>query len=102
MRAIDRVISYLYHTRYLAVEYRSQWEDQNHNQIAVKMSSDASFADHHDRRSSQGYVCQLYGGPIDWKPSKQRTVTTWTTEAEFLAVSEAGKTLLWWEEFCKE
>jgi hypothetical protein len=101
MRAIDRVIAYLYHSRHLAIEYRSPYgdQDQDHdqNQITVKMSSDASFADHQDRRSSHGYVCQLYGGPIDWKASKQRTVTTSTTEAEFLAVSEAGKTLIWWK-----
>lgn len=38
----------------------------------------------------------MYGGPIDWKASKQPTVTTSTTEAELLSLSEAGKHLQWW------
>jgi hypothetical protein len=33
---------------------------------------------------------------IDWRASKQTTVTTSTTEAELLALSEAGKTVIWW------
>ena len=31
--------------------------------------------------NSFGYLIQLYGGPIDWKASKQATVTTLNTEA---------------------
>jgi hypothetical protein len=38
----------------------------------------------------------MYRGPIDWKASKQPTVTTSTTEAELLGLSEAGKHLQWW------
>ncbi|KAK9444007.1 polyprotein [Metarhizium brunneum] len=58
-------------------------------------SSDASFADNtEDRKSSQGYVLRLYGGPIAWKASKQTTVTTSSTEAELLAASEASKEMI--------
>ncbi|CAP93695.1 Pc16g10250 [Penicillium rubens Wisconsin 54-1255] len=42
------------------------------------------------------YICKLYGGPINWKASKQKTVITSTTEAELLALSEAGKAVQWW------
>lgn len=41
----------------------------------------------------------MYGGAIDWRASKQKTVTTSSTEAEFLAISEAGKSLQWWKRF---
>lgn len=35
--------------------------------------SDASFADHrHDRKSTQGYIIKLFGGPIVFKSGKQR------------------------------
>ena len=40
---------------------------------------------------SQGYVTKLFGGTIDWKPSKQSTVTSPSKEAELLALSQAGK-----------
>ncbi|KAF7577972.1 Dimer-Tnp-hAT domain containing protein [Pyrenophora tritici-repentis] len=54
-------------------------------------ASDASFADDVEtRRSSQGYVFQLFGMTVDWKSTLQRTVTKSTTEAELLALSLAG------------
>jgi hypothetical protein len=90
--AIDRVIIYLYHSRYLALQYGGH--DITHS---VNIFSDASFADNPDRKSSQGFLYQLYGGPIEWKASKQRTVSTSTTEAELLALSEAAKTAIWWQ-----
>jgi hypothetical protein len=38
---------------------------------------------------------RLFGGSIDWSAKKQAAVTTSTTEAELLALSEAAKQLLW-------
>ncbi|KAJ6030953.1 uncharacterized protein N7446_007597 [Penicillium canescens] len=92
-KAADRVISYLYTTRYLAIEYSAQLDSEIDS---VQLASDASYGDHEDRKSSAGYICQVYGGPVDWKATKQRTVTTSTTEAELLGLSEAGKHLQWW------
>lgn len=55
-------------------------------------ASDASFADNSmDRKSSQGYLMMLFGGAIAWKANKQDTVTTSTTEAELLALSQTAK-----------
>ncbi len=63
-------------------------------------SSDASFGDcSQTRRSTQGFVFLLFGGAIDWQSAKQKTVSTSTTEAELLALSHAGKQLLWWRRF---
>jgi hypothetical protein len=45
-------------------------------------ASDASFADNIEtRRSSQGYVFQLFGMTVDWKSTLQRTVTKSTRAA---------------------
>jgi len=41
-------------------------------------------------------VIQLFGGPIDWKASKQKTVSTSTTEAELLSISYVSREVLWW------
>jgi hypothetical protein len=47
-----------------------------------------------DRKSSQGYIIKLFGGLIAWKANKQDTVTTSTTEAELLALSQVAKEAL--------
>ena len=60
----------------------------------------AAFADDIEtRHSSQRYSFRLFNGLMNWKASKQRTVTINSTEAELLAVSSAGKELLWWNRF---
>ncbi|OAQ57347.2 polyprotein [Pochonia chlamydosporia 170] len=82
--AADKVIHYLKRTRSLALQLGGGDE--------FLVASDASFADNSvDRKSSQGYVMQLFGGTIGWRANKQDTVTTSTTEAELLALSQATK-----------
>jgi hypothetical protein len=95
-----RVLQYLAGTKHLAIEYDGlcTWQ-----QNVFLCSSDASFAtDKQTRKSHQGYVFQLFSGPVDWKASKQRTVTTSSTEAEFLALSQTAKELIWWSRFFKQ
>jgi hypothetical protein len=66
-------------------------------------ATDASYADHKaTRKSSQGYIFFLFGGPIDWKATLQRCVTKSTTEAELVAASSAGTELLWWWRLFKD
>jgi len=61
-------------------------------------ASDAAFADDPvTRYSTEGYLFKLFGGPIDWRSTKQKTVTTSSTEAELLALSHAAKEVLWWK-----
>ena len=82
--AIDRVLLYLHATRFLALRLG--------NGNSLRVASDASFADNsRDRKSSQGYTVTLFGGIIAWRANKQDTVTTSTTEAELLALSQAAK-----------
>jgi hypothetical protein len=65
-------------------------------------ASDAAFADDLvTRRSSQGYLFMLYGMPIDWKATLQRSVTKSTTEAELLALSTAASELQAWNRLFK-
>ncbi|KAF7543720.1 hypothetical protein G7046_g9943 [Stylonectria norvegica] len=82
--AADRVLNYLYATRFLALQFGGGDEFQIH--------SDASFADNTaDRKSSQAYAMKLFGSLIGWRANKQDTVTTSTTEAELLALAQAAK-----------
>jgi hypothetical protein len=91
----DRVLHYLKGTRSLALQYGQD----DHFRVA----SDASFADNSiDRKSSQAYAMKLFGGLIGWRASKQETVTTSTTEAELLALSQASKEALFVSRLIKE
>lgn len=86
-QAANRVIEYLHNTRSLAIQYGGS----RANGQAFVCSSDASFADNPDRKSSQGFLMTLFGGPIAWKANKQATVTTSSTEAELLALSQTAR-----------
>jgi hypothetical protein len=87
----NRTIMYLYDTQYLAIEY-SATTPYGLPQQVLKAASDASFADDPaTRRSAQGYLIKLFNGLIAWQATRQKTVTTSTTEAELLALSHVGK-----------
>jgi hypothetical protein len=82
--AADRTLLYLNRTKALALQLGGGDD--------LVVSSDASFADNSlDRKSSQAYAMKLFGGLIGWRANKQDTVTTSTTEAELLALSQTAK-----------
>lgn len=88
-QAANQVIRYLYHTRYLAIRFGISGGGVAQ---VLLIASDASFADDEEtRRSSQGFVISLFGGPIQWKAARQSTVTTSTTEAELLSLEYTAK-----------
>ena len=87
-QAVMRVLEYLYVTKTLMIQYTERQEKGIQRFLCA---SDASFADNKDRKSSQGYIMTLFGGPVAWKASKQATMTTSSTEAELLALSEITK-----------
>jgi hypothetical protein len=96
--AADRVLRYLHTYRYYAIEFSSSVEPEH----VFECSSDAAYADNvPDRKSSEGYLLKVYGGPVDWRATKQKTVTTSSTEAELLALSHAAKEVIAWQRlFC--
>lgn len=57
---------------------------------------DSDYAGDLDRRRSlTGYVLKLAGGLISWRATLQSTVALSTTEAEYMAITEAVKEALW-------
>lgn len=58
--------------------------------------TDSDYAgDKNNRRSTSGYVFTLCGGAISWKSRQQTSVALSTTEAEYVAATEACKELIW-------
>jgi hypothetical protein len=63
--------------------------------LGLHAYSDASFADAKDRKSTSGYPFKFTGGTICHKCSKQRLVTTLTTEAEYVGLTFCSKEATW-------
>lgn len=53
-------------------------------------------------RSTSGYLTTFAGGAVSWQSRLQKCVALSTTEAEFIAVTEACKELLYLKRFLKE
>ncbi|KAF7134045.1 hypothetical protein CNMCM5793_005625 [Aspergillus hiratsukae] len=90
--AANRVILYLAATRDYVLEYGGDLKGD-----IVIIASDAAYGDQMDRSSSEGYLVMLFGAAVDWRTGEQRRVTTSTTEAELLALTEAAKNVFWWK-----
>ena len=57
--------------------------------------SDADFANSDDCKSISRYVFLTNGGAITWGSKKQATIALSTTEAEYVALSEAAREIMW-------
>ncbi|KAL0437816.1 UNVERIFIED_CONTAM: Retrovirus-related Pol polyprotein from transposon TNT 1-94 [Sesamum radiatum] len=55
-----------------------------------------------DVKSQSGFVFKLNGGVVAWKSSKQDTTADSTTEAEYIAASEAAKEAVWMKNYIQE
>jgi hypothetical protein len=86
-----RVLRYLKHTRELGLALRKV-----EGAAPLEAFIDADWAsDLSDRRSTSGYVVKFLGSTISWGPIKQKSVAISTTEAEYMARSEAAKDVIW-------
>ncbi|KAE8237380.1 hypothetical protein A4X06_0g9247 [Tilletia controversa] len=88
--AAKRVLRYLAGTRELGLRFR-------HTDLAqlVGYSDSDHGADVSTRRSVTGYVFYLHGNPVTWRSKLQDTVSVSSTEAEYVALSEATREAIW-------
>lgn len=65
--------------------------------------ADANWAENRiDRKSNSGFIFQMNGGSVNWSCKKQTCVSLSSTEAEFIALSEACKEALWLRELLND
>ena len=88
--AVKRVFRYLRGTIDYAIYY--QGRPRTDRVINVHGFVDAEWArDLDHRRSTSGYVFNLFGGAISWMSKRQAVVALSTTEAEYMAATHARK-----------
>uniref|UniRef100_A0A3Q7J8D3 Reverse transcriptase Ty1/copia-type domain-containing protein n=1 Tax=Solanum lycopersicum TaxID=4081 RepID=A0A3Q7J8D3_SOLLC len=89
-QAVKRIFRYLRGTSDVGLIYGGD------TQCLVTGYSDSDYAGDVDtRRSMTGYVFTLGGSVVSWKATLQPTVTLSTTEAEYMALTEAAKEGIW-------
>ena len=64
------------------------------NKLSGWVESDFA-SDVDTRKSMTGYLMSLNGGPISWKSSRQVGVTLSSSDAEFVAASQAGQEVVY-------
>ena len=70
--------------------------------IVVGYSDSDMAGDIDSRKSTSGYMIKFVGGSVTWQSRLQRCVALSTTKAEFIAITEACKELLWVKKFLQE
>jgi len=73
----------------LGITYSKTSDNRNDNSNIFSGFADAAFANHNNHRSTSGYVFSAAGGAITWKSKKQTTIALSSTQAEYVALSEA-------------
>ncbi|CAK9816458.1 Retrovirus-related Pol polyprotein from transposon TNT 1-94 [Anthophora quadrimaculata] len=84
-----RVLRYLKDTIHYGIHYVKDKE-------RLRAYTDTDWAgDIDDRRSCSGNVIVLAGGPVSWKSKKQSSVSLSTMEAEYVALSEISREIVY-------
>ena len=94
--AVKNILKYLRRTKDMFLIYGD-------SKLKVSGYTDANFqTDKDDYKSQSGYIFLLNGGAVSWKRTKQSTIADSTTEAEYIAASEAAKEAIWMRKFIAE
>ena len=96
-QAAIQVFRYLSGTKHVGLTFKKS------SSINLKAFSDADWGNCPDtRRSTTGFVVTAGSHLLNWKSSKQPTVSLSTAEAEYKALSDLGRDLAWFASLIKE
>ena len=105
MEEMLRVIKWVINTPNLGLKMKPEVTRDRNGKIIWKLKgiSDATWgSDLGDRKSITGYVLFFMGVPIAWKSKKQMCVALSSTEAEYVAMSELVKEILYVKQLLEE
>ena len=97
LRLAQYVLGYLVGTVDMRIVYDGANGDGLHGYTDSSLGDQAD-----DRHSTSGYVFLLANGAISWSSRKQKTVTQNTTEAEYMAMTDASNQAQWYKSFLAE
>ena len=97
-QAVKRVFRYLRGTVDHGLTYKGTGSPKESPTLHGYCDSDYA-EDETDRLSVTGYAFILSGAAISWASRKQPTVAHSSTEAEYMAASDAAKEAVWWRLF---
>jgi hypothetical protein len=108
MTAAKRVLRYLQGVPDIGLTYRANRIDSNNssdsdgekernkNLLTLSAYCDADWGgDLDDRKSTTGYCTFINNNVISWNSTKQSTVALSTAEAEYMALSDVIKEMMW-------
>jgi len=91
---VKRVFRYLHGTSDYGLCYQGRLRLDR--VLDIRGFNDADWAgDLDQRRSTSGYVFNLFGGVVSWMCKKQSVVALSTTEAEYMASTHTSKEAVW-------
>ena len=94
---MKRIFRYLKGTKKLGIVYRKT------TGVNLVGYTDSDWAGEVEkRRSTSAYVMMLGGGVVSWKSKRQDSYALSSTEAEFMASTQACKEVLWMKGFLGE
>ena len=95
-----RVLQYLKATAYVKLVFPSTTSTEASPLVGY---TDSDFTgDRADRKSQGGHIFKVYGAPISWLLRKQGLVAFSTTEAEYIACSNATREAEWLAQLHKD
>ena len=90
-----RVIKYVLDTKNMGLKIEPNFDKDKNEPWELVCFSDSDYAgDPDSRRSVSGYILYIKGVPICWRSKAQRSVTLSSSEAEWTALSEAVKEIM--------
>ncbi|KAL9148736.1 hypothetical protein ABFS82_12G062000 [Erythranthe guttata] len=96
--ALKWLLRYLKHSLHVGLNF-----SKSETEIELIGYVDSNFANDRDsRKSSTSYVFTLCGSCISWKSQLQNIVALSTTEAEYIAATEAIKEAIWLKGILRE
>ena len=93
-REFHRVIKYVLDTKSMGLKIKLTLFKKNEPWDLVCFSDSDYASDPDTRRSVGGFVLYVRGVPLSWRSKSQRTVTLSSSEAEWIAASEAVKEVM--------
>ncbi len=85
-----RILKYLWTTKDMKLKMRYVSDVS-----PLEAYCDASWASESESKSTTGYVVKVYGNLVLFKSRKQKLVALSTAEAEYVALSECAKDVMW-------